>query len=524
MQITKGVIALAGALALSAFAADPIVLSNTTFQDGSVPGWGYGYFYGDNRPAAPPENPYQSHQTSATIAGETGGVWAYNFRFEGLEAVSGWGTGTGGPLISTAEGGVGGFVSANRDHYNLTWRAKVAGLADGQTSVNAEMQIQLYAGDSKKLQVNIPFSPTGEWQTFTANLGAYGLGDGTTDANFAASNLELNGVRFNVNMHEPAGRFGYDAGNSLYLDDVVLTVTPVNEEPEVLIPQTITEWNFDDKTPTFQYGPFTWSQKPAVQPVYNFSANANGATPNNLGVAGSTAFWLSMNNFPLFDDMPSWAGGGAGAGGGTIETSHLASSDLTKFQITFDARVEGLNDASGRTETTGMIQIHFDVADGADEDTNPDGIGRLDFNTPGITTQFKTFTYTFNRGTVNDTTREALAAALASVVQMRLQVQIENATDVTTWDLDENNFLIVDNVKIERLYPEGTGNGGPGDLSYAKEGNELVLTWTAPTSGTTNLQAAGVPEGPYTNVTTTGNTHRVALEGTQRYFRLVWNQ
>lgn len=526
MKITKGVIPFSAfAMALTTFAADPVVLSDTTFSGSAIPGWGYGYFYGDTRPAAPGDNPYFSYQTSATLPeAPDNQVWAYNFRFEGLETVTGWGTGTGGPLISTAEGGIGGFVSPNRDDYTLTWRAKAAGLAEGQTSVNAEMQIQLYSGESKKLQVNIPFSPTAEWQTFTANLGAYGLGDNTTDANFEATHLDVNGVRFNINMHEPGARFGYDAGNALHLDDVKLQVQYTPVEPEVLVPQTIAEYNFDDKTPSFQYGPFTWSQKEAIQPVYNFNANPNATTPNTLGTEGTSAAWLSMNNFPLFDDMPAWAGGGAGFGGGNFEASHMDSSDLTKFRVSFDARLEGLNEFNGRTEGNAVLQIHFDVADGPDEDTNADGIGRVDFAVSGITAEYKNYTFTFNRGTVNGTTREALAAALANVVQLRVQMQIENATDVNMWDLDENNFFIVDNLKIERLYPEGGGTTGPGELTYAKEGNELVLSWTAPANGTTKLQAATEVDGTYTDVTTTGNTHRVPIEGTKRFFRLVWNQ
>jgi hypothetical protein len=530
MKITKGVTLLAGlslALAAAHAATAPVTLVDTTFAPDTIP-WGYGYFYNTVRPDVAGDDTDYYDYFLAQDLGETPANtgFAYLFDTTGLQGNMDWGTGFGSPLVMSAEGNLaGGFGSGNRDDYTLTFRAKAAGLVEGQTA-DAEMQFSLYVGDNdpadKRLQVNIPFRASGDWQTYSFNLGQFALGGGTADANFASSHLEIRRARFNVNMHQAGEEFGYDANNALYLDDMKLNYVAPEGEPEVLVPQTIAEWDFDDKPFWGTWGPWAWSQK-AIQPIFNKGANLP-AGENTLGVEGSGAFWLSMNNFVLFDDMPAWAGGGAG-GNGPSDVSHFTTDDLSKYRVTFDARVQGLNEFNGRTETTGKIQVFFmapdDTVQPADDDTFDDGMAVFDFETPGITAEFKTFSFTFNRGALSGITREELATKMGIITGLNFQLQIENAADANAWDLDDNNFLIVDNVLIERLYPEG-GDSGPGELTYAKEGNELVLTWTIPASGVTTLQSSELVDGEYTNVTTEGNTHRVALDGTERYFRLNW--
>jgi hypothetical protein len=54
-------------------------------------------------------------------------------------------------------------------------------------------------------------------------------------------------------------------------------------------------------------------------------------------------------------------------------------------------------------------------------------------------------------------------------------------------------------------------------IDYAREGNELVLTWV---DGDSELQAADAITGPWQTIVTPGQVYREAVIGTSRFFRL----
>jgi hypothetical protein len=510
------------ALGMHSAAAQTITtntLSLTTFDAEGPSAWGYGYFYGDNGLGR------QTHLRSFYLpedADMTNGMWQYTFDLTALEGRTGYGTGTGGPLHRTVTE-PGAFTSTNRDDYIFTWSGRVEGLAAGQTGANAEMQVSFWYkneanADTKSLQVNIPFRPTTQWQTFTVNLEDGALADNTTEAGFARNATNTFEVRFNVNFHEPHTAFGFDDTNAFYLDNARLQMVtrPRAVEP-TKTPVTMSEWNFDDKNVTYHFN-YNWSQND-IRPVITSGNNANGASTNNFGLNGSSGWFLQFDTTEMESNPPAWAGGGTG-GGGPIDFTLMTSTNLADYQVTFQARAEGF--AEGKTNSAGILQLHLEAPDDtvqpADENATADAVIRLDFPITLVSSNWQTYTIVFNKANVGSGNRTNFNLYATNVNNIRAQLQVENAGSVTEWGYDANNMLVIDDLKIERLVVGGGNSGDAPTLNVTRQGNSLVLSWSG---ANYKLQSATSVTGPYTDVTGATSGFSTPITGEQRYFRLV---
>lgn len=511
------VISLSAGLALACIAnsaqTTTNVLSETTFDAAAPSPWSYGYYYGDGGAG------YYTHNRAFYFPEDvdmTNAVYQYTFDASGLVDMSSWGTGTGAPLFR-ADTDPTLFTSGDRADYIISFDARAVGLLEGQATGNAEMQIQLYRkdennADQKFLHVNIAFALEEEWKTFTFSLADGGLGDGTLDADLAAHRAEVSDIRFNVNLHEPFRAFGYDGDNEFYLDNVKLAV--INRSiiaPTPTYTQPIIDWNMDDK-PAWSQWNFDWTQNN----VHALFVGGNAAGSNTEGVDASTAWYLSMDNTAFNDAKPDWAGGGSG-GNGPADYTLFDSGDLAMYQVSFDARVAGL--AEGKLDTTTVLQLHIDVADdtlAVDEDTDSEFLGRFDFQIGRVSPTWQRYTFLLSKAAAPATAKENFAAHSSKINAVRTQWQIENAASLADWGFDADNVLYIDNIKLERIFE------GLGALSFAPEGTELVLSWTNAASGTTTLQQADDVEGPYSDVVTTGSTHRATMDAARKFYRLNW--
>src|SRR5690606_2051274 len=109
------------------------------------------------------------------------------------------------------------FTSSNRVDYVFSFDARVEGLAEGVTSANLEMQVQLFNSEQtpdKILQVNLPFTAGSNWVHVTRNLEDGALGDGTSDERFAGGYRNVTTIQYNVNSHDPHTAFGFDWDNA----------------------------------------------------------------------------------------------------------------------------------------------------------------------------------------------------------------------------------------------------------------------------------------------------------------------
>jgi len=517
-------LSLVAGLVLAASASQAQVstnlLSQTTFDSSASVPWSYGYFYGNNGLGSFHDN----HQYFAPDDVDmTNAMYQYTFDVTDLAGMTGWGTGTGAPLYRT-ETDPAAYVSGDRADYILSFDARVDGLDAGKTASNGEMQMQFYYPNPEggnalmSLQVNLPFQPTSEWKTFTFPLDQGSLGANTVDADFAAHHGETSDIRFNVNFHEPFNAFGYDADNAFYLDNVKLQVVArptTAPTPTYTVP--ILDWNMDDKGVWYEYN-YDWSQNDNHL-TRTASNNANNSNPNTLGVNGSSAWFLTVDNSSFVDNTPQWAGAGTG-GGGPVDYAKFDTGDLSKYQVTFDARAAGL--ADGKTSTTVALQLAMESPDDtvqpADDNTGNDAIVQLNFAVK-VTPDFQHYTFALNKGSVANGSVANFNTYYNTLNSIRTQWQIENAASLGDWNYDADNTLIVDNIKIERVID------GLAPLTYTATGNQLVLNWTAASTGTVKLQSAATVDGQFTDVTdVTGTTYTTQTTGAQRYFRLVWNQ
>lgn len=494
-------------------------VSLTTFEMDAAPGWSYGYFYGNNGLGFYENNRayYLPEDVDMTNA-----LYQYAFDLTDLGGSLGYGTGTGAPLVLTDPAG---FTTAERANYIVTFDARVEGLAEGQTSGNAEMQVQFYApaegGATKTYQVNLPFRPTTEWTTFRMTLDEGGVAGDVNAAAFETNYNTTSELRFNVNFHEPHNQFDYDGVNVLFLDNVKVEVINKPTTPPVeTTPVTMAEWNFDDegKTAGNEYH-YQWSQN-SNQPLSSGGNNVNGLDPNTLGKDGSSGWFLNLDNSTFPSELPQWAGGGSG-GSGPVDYTLFDSEDLSLYRVTFDARVEGLAPDRTSLNSGAVLQLHMDAPDDtftpADEDGNADFVIRLDVPISQVSSNWQTYTSLLSKANVGDGSKALFAAHHAAITGLRTQWQIENITSEADWGFDAENMLIVDNFRLERLVPAGSQP----TLNMAHNNDQLVFTWNAPSASNIRLQSASSLNGQWTDVSGASSGHTVNTSGTMQFFRLV---
>lgn len=491
------------------------LLSETTFEPTAESPWGYGYFYGNNGLGF---NEYQRAFYLPEDAEMTNAMWQFTFDLTDLAGTLGYGTGTGGPLFRT-DTDPASYASTNREDYVFSFDARVAGLAAAAANANAEMQVQFYYPDEnnaavKSLQVNLPFAPTAEWKRFSFNLAQGTLGDNTSEAEFALRHAVTSELRFNVNLHEPHNAFGYDADNFLHLDNVRLEVIarpPV--APVLMTGVTVADWNMDDRLVGNEYH-YDWSQN-EIRMIVTGENNAGGNLPNTLGVNGTSGWAMRFDNTEFANNPPQWAGGGSG-GNGEVDFAQFNTADLELYRVTFDVRVAGLNE---RTNTTTVLQLFMDAPDDtvtpADDNGDPDGLVRLDFQIGRVSADWQTYSFLLSKAAAGSGSKENFTNHFSKISAVRTQWQAENTASLADWGYDADNMLVVDNFKLERLY------AGIGQIQAKRSEGNLVLTWSAPSSSGVKLQESATVEGGYTTVAGASSGYSTPLSGNARFFRLV---
>lgn len=500
--------------------AQPVSTNQIALTDFDTfnPGWSYGYYYswgwgeggqytngtfayvvGFNDPIIPPENGPLVLQYTFT-----------NEAFAELVSTNpgaGYGTGFGSALMWDYD--YTKFSSTNLEDYIVSFDARVEGLAPGQTTGNVEMQIQIFSAvadpplpNNRALQKNFPFNPGSNWTHFTFTLNEGYFGEGTTYQSFVRGVLAgITSLSFNNNLHMPHAQFGFDGDNAVYVDNIRLQVVQYEAPPPVPPTEelTILDWNMDDKPLWFSYGGYNWSQN-SYLPTFTFDAAAAG-----VGVGGSNGWILRMDNSALAPpNTPAWAGGGTG-GGGPVDYSRFMSGDLKSYRITFDARAEGLNPAR-EIPTICRLQLFLD---------SPNGNMRLDFEVPAET-NWTTTSYLLNQGNFGMGSKSMFATNYNTITALRTQWQIENAHSEADWSYDNDNALIVDNIKLVYLAPACP------PLQVTQSGANIIVTWAQPSSGTAKLQSATTVTGPYTDVPGATSPYTTPVSSAPKYFRTIW--
>ncbi len=86
---------------------------------------------------------------------------------------------------------------------------------------------------------------------------------------------------------------------------------------------------------------------------------------------------------------------------------------------------------------------------------------------------------------------------------------------IATWGTDADNKIIIDNFKLESL-PIGTP-----PLGISLSGDNVVVTWGPPSSGTVKLQSS-LDLKNWADVPSATSPYSTPLAGAPKYFRTQW--
>lgn len=516
----------AASLGLTAHAQrDPIATNEIAFVDFdlTIPSWDYGYFYSDGSIGGS----YAQDRYFSDPPDYTNNVFRYTFDstvFEGFS--SWWGTGFGMPVNWINDPAA--FISVDPADYILSFDTRVEGLTPEQTTGNCTMEFRLGTGGTDWVMVKaLPYQPGSNWTHYVFHLdeGSWIAADGTQSSLEKFTNAVIAGtitlVQFNQNQDKPTA-FGPDADNAILMDNIKLEVLQYSGPPPPPPPQValaVLDYNFDDKD--------TWWAWPNFPETNSgWSANDNKATYSALrpdvgaGVGGSHAFSITMDNSTILTDppgTPAWAGGNASTGGAG-DYSLLTSSDRKDYRYNFAARVEGL--AEGQETTPVIVQMSFNAPDDtlqpADSDTDRDLLLRLNLNVSNIKSNWQTFIVSLNDSTVDAGSLANFQAHSAKVDEIQWQLQIQNPHQANIWGTDADNKIVVDDFKFERL------SIGTPPLKAQKVGDNVVITWDAPSTGTVKLLSGTSPSSVTNEVVGATSPHNSPATGTSVFFRTLW--
>ncbi len=541
MTSTMCVFALAG-MAATGLAQTTNVVTLTTFEyesfDPPVPPGRptYGYAYKYDWGGTPPEGFFHAFATTAYDPADTAltnilGQFTFDNTvyadFVANNPGSGYGFGFGGGLNWTNTGAV--FTSTNREDYILSFDARAEGLKAGLTSIGGEFQIRFDAPDDTiapadvdtdkdvLVQVNLNFNAGTNWQHHVFTLDQGNINGGKTMLDFILHRALIDEPRFGVNFHMPHDNWGYDGDNALYIDnirlDVVQQLPPPPAPPKV--PLAVFDYNWDDK-PIWS----AWNETRGANLGWSAGAQATYWVTNNAvgaGVAGSLGYVMAMDNTAMAGNVPAWAGGNTG-GNGPADYSQLKSPDLADYRVVLDGRVAGLNPA--KLTTSGTLQLHVTAPDDTiqppDADTDNDFLIRLDFTVPDLQTNWQTITLALNKASVGQGSKANFTSYFDKVSEIQFQFQINNSASEADWSFDDDNLMIIDNFKLERLQVACP------PLSVTTSGQNIVVSWAAPSTGTVKLQSAVEVNGPYTEVVGATSPHSTPIAGGPKYFRTLW--
>ena len=488
--------------------------------DLAVGSGGYGYFYSDgNIGGGYYQELYPDPPENANI------VFRYTFDstvFAGF--TSWWGTGFGMDLPWGFDPSV--FNSTDTADYILSFDARVEGLTAGQTAANCVMEFRLGVSGTWVIVKALPYAPGSNWTHYVFNLeeGSYIAADGqpqtsyTTFTNGIAAGITR--VAFNQNQPNPT-QFGPDADNAIYMDNIKLEVLQYAGPPPPPPPKVgiaILDYNWDDKP--------IWSAWNAFPGGNGWSQNANTASywaindAPGIGVGGSKAFAMAMDNSLIATDppgVPQWAGGNAG-GVGPADYVSLTSSDLKDYRLKLAARVEGLAEAQAETPIT--VQLSFNAPDDTiqppDGDTNRDLLLRLNLNITGIQTNWQTFTSLLKDAAVDSGSLANFQTHFSKTDEIAFQFQIQNPHQLAVWGSDADNQIVIDDFKLERLVT------GTPPLKVQALSDKVVVSWDPPSTGTVKLLQGSTVGTVTTEVVNATSPHTNAVSAGPLYFRTLW--
>lgn len=493
-------VALLASLNLSALGDTTNLISLTTFDEGGLPVFTYPYSYSWGY-ADPGPNGANSVSTYAQPPDLT--TYDLMFIFDGTDyspvpSGGAYGFGFGGGLNWGWDPSV--FISTNLEDYIFSFDGRVEGLLPAASTADGEVQVRFDADTTMLLQINKTYGFGSNWTHYAFTLDQGAIGGGTL-ADFVNNLSAITQPRFAVNFHLPDSAFGFDADNAVHVDNLKLEVAQktVLPPPAPTVEFVISDWNFDDKPAKDNYeytyaGPGSWADFTAHS---EFAVHPSGNGTSNLVLTFDNSTFASGTYATL-----QWAGAGTGCGG-PLNAALFNTPQLALYKLYFDAKVEGLAPA----KTSSGAEMQFAIR------TNAHTVLSKNF-TVSLKTNWQTFSFTLDKGSVGDGSVAAFQQNLAVIDGVQPNFQVTGA--MGDYATDNDNVVLLDNIKLVRLVVACP------PLTIGVVTNHVIVTWEASANGTAKLQSANSIGGAFSDVSGAISPYIIPLAGAPRYFRTQW--
>jgi len=367
----------------------------------------------------------------------------------------GFGVGTNNSLLTP-------LPTSSLANYKLDVSVAAAGFTAGVSQTNCLVDVRFYApddtvvpadGDSDgDLILSLRFQNAAiakaafQINSFRLNRTSE-LRDGTTLARFNTYFALVDSIQTVVEAGNGINDFGFDAGNVLIVDNLVLNES-VPPPPPAETPVVIIDY---DANPRSYGGP--WYAF-AGSPDDANSLTRTDALLDLVGVGGSFAQRTGIDTTPWGPPYVVTTNFLGFAGVAHVDTPAglLTSSSLADYKVAVDVRSSGfVNIPSGKLILELFAPDDYFLP--ADVDTDPDSIVSFRFEDATgfpITADYTTVTRSLTDAIFNSGSPATFAANFTAVTGYRFTVEAV-ANPQSDFGFDANNFTFIDNLKVIRL-------------------------------------------------------------------------
>jgi hypothetical protein len=352
--------------------------------------------------------------------------------------------------------------TSNLANYKLDVSVGAAGFKAGVTKANCLVDVRFFAPDDTvvpadadtdfDLVLGLRFQNAvvakAAIESFSIRLNRTSeLRDGTTLARFNTYFASVNFIQTVVEAGNGINDFGFDAGNVLIVDNLVLNESvpppPPAETPVVII-------DYDASPRSYGGAWYAFARSPD-------DANSLVRTDDLLdlvGVGGSFAQRTGIDTTPWGPPYVVTTNFLGFAGVAHVDTPAglLTSSSLADYKVAVDVRSSGfVNIPNGKLILELFAPDDYFLP--ADANTDPDSIVRFRFEGATgfpITADYTTVARSLTDATFDSGSPATFAANFTAVTGYRFSVEAI-ANPQSAFGFDADNFVFIDNLKVIRL-------------------------------------------------------------------------
>ncbi len=420
--------------------------------------------------------------------------------------------------------------TSNLENYKLDLSLAAAGLKTGVVQANCLVDLRFFAPDDTVVPADDNSDPDlilslrfpnaaiakADFQVNSFRLNQTSqLRDGTTLDRFNTHFASVDSIQTNVEAGNGINTFGFDEGNAVILDNLVLSESPP-PAPPAENPVVTIDYDVNPRS----YGG-SW---------YTFAQDGNAGSLPRTDVVGNSVGTLGTLGQENCIDTTNWAGTSNFLGIGNaahvdLSAGLLPSPNLADYKVSIDVRSSGyINIPNSKL----ILELFApdDTIVPADANSDSDTIVRLRFEGDSgfpMPTTYTTVTRSLTDATFDTGSAATFSANFAAVTGYRFVVETV-ANPNTDFGFDADNCSFMDNLKLIHLTPS---NVPPVITSVvATAPNQFSITFESQAGYTYGIYRsidlgdfAPIATVPATSATTT-YTRNQALIG-KEFFRVA---